>query len=219
MQSKFDPSTVALAARELFDGGPLLLRKMQHFRPRICPFHELLPIVPTGSRVMDVGCGSGIFLGLLHYFGFQIQGFGFDASRVAIDCASSMAERHGGGHLRFAHVRKEDPWPDGQFDVVSLLDVLHHIPVQHQESAFQAAAARVRPGGVLLYKDMSEAPWYFAAANRMHDLVVAREWIHYVPVRTVEKWAGRMQMELQTAGSSRMLWYQHDLRVFRRAMP
>lgn len=165
---------------------------------------------------MDIGCGSGIFLGLLQYFGFRIRGFGFDSSLSAIDCAQAMARRHGGGHLRFEHVRKDDPWPEGTFDVVSIIDVLHHIPVEHQERAFHAAEARVAPGGVLLYKDMSDSPWYFAGANRMHDLIVAREWIHYVPVAAIESWAAGLRMELERAASFRMLWYKHDLRVFRK---
>ena len=190
---------------------------MQHLRPHICPFDELLPLVPAGASVMDIGCGSGLFLGLLHYFGFGIRGFGFDASHLAIDCANAMARRHGSGHLRFEYIRKDDPWPEGQFDVVSMIDVLHHIPVEHQESVFRAAAARVSPGGLLLYKDMSDSPWYCAGANRLHDLIVAREWIHYVPVGITEIWAAASRLELQTAASFRMLWYQHDLRVFRRS--
>jgi 2-polyprenyl-3-methyl-5-hydroxy-6-metoxy-1,4-benzoquinol methylase len=190
---------------------------MQHLRPHICPFHELLPLVPHGASVMDIGCGSGLFLGLLQYYGFGIRGFGIDASHFAIDCANAMARRNGGGHLHFEHVRKDDPWPEGQFDVVSMIDVLHHIPVEHQEGAFRAAVGRVSPGGLLLYKDMSDSPWYCAGANRLHDLVVAREWIHYVPVVVIERWAAGLRLELQTAASFRMLWYQHDLRVFRKS--
>ena len=165
---------------------------------------------------MDIGCGSGIFLGLLEYFGLKIQGFGFDASRSAIDCANAMTRRHNHFDLRFEHIRKEDPWPDGQFDVVSIIDVLHHIPVEHQKSAFEAAAARVSPGGLLLYKDMSNTPWYLASANRLHDLIVAREWIYYVPVADIERWAIGLNLQLENKESVRMLWYQHDLRVFRK---
>jgi hypothetical protein len=97
-----------------------------------------------------------------------------------------------------------------------MLDVLHHIPVRYQESAFRTAASAVRPGGLLLYKDMSDTPWYCAGANRAHDLLVAREWIQYVPIATVEKWAAAIGLQQQTARSIRMLWYQHDLRVFQR---
>ncbi|HYI94857.1 MAG TPA: class I SAM-dependent methyltransferase [Bryobacteraceae bacterium] len=189
---------------------------MQHLRPNICPFDKLLAVVPSGASVLDIGCGSGIFLGLLEYFGRRIHGFGFDASQAAIECAKTMARYHPDFNLRFQHIHKEDPWPPGQFDVVSIIDVLHHIPVEHQDGAFQAAAARVSPGGLLLYKDMSDSPWYLAGANRLHDLIVARDWIYYVPVAHIEGWAKSLDLQLENTESVRMLWYQHDLRVFRK---
>lgn len=211
-----DVAAVIAAARELYDAGPLVMRRMQHLRPYICPFEALLPVVPRGARVLDVGCGSGLFLGLLHRLGYGIRGEGFDASRAATACAETMARRHGDGCLRFSLVDKDEPWPVGEFDVVSMIDVLHHIPVAHQESAFEAAAERVRRGGLLLYKDMSASPWHLASMNRLHDLVVAREWIHYVPVARVEQWASRMGLKLRAAEQFQRLWYLHDLRVFER---
>jgi 2-polyprenyl-3-methyl-5-hydroxy-6-metoxy-1,4-benzoquinol methylase len=163
---------------------------------------------------LDVGCGSGLFLGLLRYFGYDVNGLGFDSSRPAIQCAQAMARRHGGGAIRFQRVPAGDPWPAGAFDVVSLIDVMHHIPPAYQESAFRAAHERVAPGGILLYKDMSDRPLHLATANRLHDLVIAREWIHYVPIATVDRWATSLGMTIEHPSSHRLLWYQHDLRVF-----
>lgn len=209
-----DRSDILRAARVLFQDGPLLMRTMQRLRPHVCPFEALLRVVPRGASVLDVGCGSGIFLGLLHYFGYDVNGLGFDSSRPAIQCAQAMAERHGGGAIRFERIPVGDRWPEGRFDVVSMIDVMHHIPVQHQESAFLAACERVSPGGFLLYKDMSDRPFPLAAANRLHDLVIAREWIHYVPVATVERWATSLGMTVEQPSTHRLLWYRHDLRVF-----
>ncbi len=196
-----------------------MLRTMQHWRPYICPFESLLTFVPPGSRVMDIGCGSGLFLALLHRFDYGIRGYGFDTSIHAIQCAQTMANRHASGSLQFERIGKDAPWPDGKFDVVSLIDVLHHIPRAHQQSAFQNAAMRVDAGGMLLYKDMSDATWFAAAGNRLHDLVVAREWIRYVPVAMPERWAAECGLKLVHAARSRTLWYEHDLRVFKRQPP
>jgi SAM-dependent methyltransferase len=208
-------SDILRAARVLFEDGPLVMRTMQRLRPHICPFEALLPLVPRGASVLDVGCGSGLFLGLLRYFDYGVSGLGFDSSRPAICCAEAMAERHGGGKLRFEWRPPDGHWPDGTFDVVSMIDVMHHIPPADQQSAFRSAAERVAQGGVLIYKDMSGTPLHLAAANRLHDLVIAREWIHYAPIATVEKWATSLGMTVEAPSSHRLLWYQHDLRVFR----
>ena len=209
-----DRSDVLRAARVLFDTGPLVMRTMQHLRPHICPFEAMLPVVPRGASVLDVGCGSGLFLGLLRYFNYDVSGFGFDSSGPAIRCAQAMARRHGGGAIRFERIPAGDRWPEGMFDVVSMIDVMHHIPPSHQEGAFRAAYQRVAPGGILLYKDMSDTPFHLASANRFHDLVIAREWIHYVSIARVERWATSLGMTVEHASSPRLMWYQHHLRVF-----
>src|SRR5687767_5250391 len=76
-------------AAKLFAGDSIT----QRFRPYICPFEELLPIVPTGSSVLDVGCGAGLFLGLLAVEGKIRSGVGFDSAASAIRIAQRMRQR------------------------------------------------------------------------------------------------------------------------------
>jgi protein-L-isoaspartate O-methyltransferase len=56
---------LALLAQQLYVGGPYLMRKMMHYRIRICPFECLVPHIPPRASVLDVGCGAGLFLALL----------------------------------------------------------------------------------------------------------------------------------------------------------
>src|SRR5207248_9108150 len=91
----------------------------------------------------------------------SISGVGFDVSENAIRIARQMAERvnrAGQANLRFAHITPDDPWPDGEFDLVSIIDVMHHVPIAARPSFMRKAASRVRPGGTLLYKDMCDSP-------------------------------------------------------------
>lgn len=220
MKQTVQAADLARAARELFRGGGLARRKLMHWRPYICPFELILGWVPAGARVLDAGCGRGLFLGLLAARGFRIDGIGFDASPEAIECARQMArvfERRGSdSRLAFRCLRAEDEWPEGSFDVVSLIDVLHHVPPDSQADVFRRAVPRIAPGGLLLYKDMCRRPWWRATANRLHDLVVARERISYVPVEAVEGWAAAEGLALVHSSDHTRLWYGHELRVFRR---
>lgn len=218
-----DWSAAALsrAARAMWTDGPLIPRRMQHFRPYICPFDKLLVHVEPGSRVLDVGCGRGLFLGLLHHAGLLsgdagAPSVGFDLSREALAGAKRMARRAGmTPTVRFEHGDATHGWPSGAFDLVSIVDVMHHLPAVARRSVVQHGAERLRPGGVLLYKDMTPRSWR-ALANTMHDLAVARQWVTYTPMAVVEHWARESGLILEHAESFQRLWYGHELRVFRR---
>jgi 2-polyprenyl-3-methyl-5-hydroxy-6-metoxy-1,4-benzoquinol methylase len=180
---------------------------MQHYRPYICPFERLLPHIPQRATVLDIGCGSGLLLALAASSGLDIRGVGVDTSEPAIAIAQLLGLRG---------VEFQQSWPEGLFDVVTMVDVLHHVPPAEQRHFFQRAAAKVAPGGKLIYKDMAERPWWRAAANRIHDLAVAREWIHYVPIARVQEWACAEAFECDAEADITRLWYAHQLRVFLR---
>jgi 2-polyprenyl-3-methyl-5-hydroxy-6-metoxy-1,4-benzoquinol methylase len=107
-------------------------------------------------------------------------------------------------------------WPDGRFGVVSMIDVMHHVPREAQRDVFRRAVDKLDEAGVLIYKDMARAPAWQAWANRLHDLLVAREWIQYAPIEAVEQWAAEAGLALAYAGDFDRYWYRHELRVFRR---
>ena len=105
--------------------------------------------------------------------------------------------------------------PNRTYDVVCLIDVLHHVEVSSQHEAFLLAASCVRPGGIMVYKDMCSAPKWRAGLNRLHDLLSAHQWINYVPIATVDRWASDAGLESESAEWIPMLWYGHELRIYR----
>lgn len=219
---ELDAPALSRIAAGLYTTGPFLLRRMLQLRSYICPFERLLAHVPNHASVLDVGCGGGLFLGFLAVAGKCVRGTGFDCSRPAIACARDMADRvHGqqrGSHLSFELIESGGLWPDAQYDVVSVIDVMHHVPPSQQRSFFDLAANHTAPGGLLLYKDMCRSPWWRAQANRLHDLLLARQWIHYVRVATLEHWAMENGLVLEHAESISRYWYGHELRLFRRTL-
>ncbi len=209
-------------SRRLYVRGPLLMRKMMHYRIHICPFERLIGNVPPGASVLDVGCGAGLFLALVAGSVPGVRGVGFDTSGVAIETAVQMTEQVRSlgldASLEFLRLDVADPWPAGQFDVVSLIDVLHHVPPQFQKTVVTMAWEKVRAGGVLLYKDMADRPWFPAAMNRLHDLVLARQWIHYLPIVRVDEWAREFGATLVASETTTRVWYRHEMRVLRKPL-
>jgi 2-polyprenyl-3-methyl-5-hydroxy-6-metoxy-1,4-benzoquinol methylase len=78
-------------AAQLYPDGPLLFRALQWYRPFICPFEALIVEIPEGAKILDVGCGGGLLLGLVGAAGLRPDGTGFDVSRPAIALAQRMA--------------------------------------------------------------------------------------------------------------------------------
>lgn len=194
------------------------------YRPYICPFEWLLQAVPKDARVLDVGCGIGLLGALLVETGVTMRVTGFDSNgpavRVADGAAKGLRARHPGAAIDFLHLGVEAPWPSGPFDAVCVVDVMHHVPPVSRRSVIELAMERLAPGGVLIYKDMVRRPLWRATANRLHDLMLARQWIRYEPVENVEAWAeshGGGRNEIVRRERCSRWWYGHELRVFRRA--
>jgi hypothetical protein len=113
--------TFALA-QGLFADGPFGNRNRQIWRTKFCPFGKMMEMVPAGSSVLDVGCGSGLFLGLLGASGRISRGVGIDISNKSIGHAIRMKSNHPSGNkLSFECVTANDALPDQNFDVVVVL--------------------------------------------------------------------------------------------------
>lgn len=206
------------SARLYFDAD-LLVRLLQRGRPYICPLDPLVEETPEGADVLDLGCGSGLFgLHLLHV-GRARSVLGIDMSQKAIATA-----RRAQAHLPAA--RREAAqfevtgdfrqWPDREFGAVSMVDMMHHVPPAIRKDLFLAAARRVAPGGVLIYKDMRRRPRWRAAMNQLHDLVLARQWINHCPVEDILAWAEEGGLSVTRHSSYNKLWYAHELIVFQK---
>ena len=111
----------------------------------------------TNPRVLDVGCGGGLFLRVLKEAGCQVAGLD-----VACEAARLAWRRNGVpavcGELAQA------PLKPATCAAVTMFHVLEHVP----EPAAYLAAARelLRPGGRLILQTPDAACWEFALLGR-----------------------------------------------------
>jgi len=206
---------VSRIAKEIYTAGSWPRRMMIHARPYICPFEELIAKVPKGATVLDVGCGDGLFLNTLSYIRKLSTGIGFDTNSVAI-ASAQLANRNTSNiiELNFMEWSIEEPWPDGLFDVVSMIDVLHHIPPPDKKKAIQEAADHVKPGGLLILKDIGHKPKWRAFFNSLHDYVLTGEHVTYTKLDCVAAWvktSGLIEIERRTINR---FWYGHEMILF-----
>jgi 2-polyprenyl-3-methyl-5-hydroxy-6-metoxy-1,4-benzoquinol methylase len=204
---------------DVYAGASWPQRLLTVGRPWICPLHVLVEHVPRGASLLDVGCGAGAFVNLLAHQQLIARGVGVDSSARAIAAAQAAARALTNGvGVEFQLRPVEHGLPDAMFDVVSMIDVMHHITPGAQRSALEAAAARVKGGGLLLFKDVGPRPRWRAWASRLHDAVIARQWIHIVPADSIVDWMQALHFEVVHKETINVLWYGHELLVFRKTV-
>ncbi|HET6547090.1 MAG TPA: class I SAM-dependent methyltransferase [Solirubrobacter sp.] len=76
-----------------------------------------------GRRLLDYGCGAGLFLELAHRRGFD--GYGVDLSPDSIEVART---RPGGAHTYVGSPRDVPELARGGFDAITMWSVLAHLP-------------------------------------------------------------------------------------------
>ncbi|MBY0398112.1 MAG: class I SAM-dependent methyltransferase, partial [Thermoleophilia bacterium] len=118
--------------------------------------------------------------------------------------------------LNFEYLDVAAPWPAGPFDIVSLVDVMHHVPPPFRRSVIEQCYQALRPGGTLIYKDIGDRPAWRATANQVHDLLMTREWVSYTPIKQLLGWAGEIGFPEAPVERINRLWYGHDLVLLKR---
>lgn len=180
-------------------------------RPFICPFEDLLNEIPKNSNILDLGCGSGFFLYAAAKSRKIASCTGLETSSGLVDLANgALSQAIETSHCNIILASSFEDWPDEQFDVVSLIDVIHHVSPTIQQQFLEEAMRRVKPGGKIIFKDIRSHETFFAWANRLHDLVLARQWIHYMPTEAVAMALKSKGFKLISRKSSTMFWYGHD---------
>ena len=204
---------------QCYKGGPLGTRILQSLRPYICPFDLLLQTVPTNSTLLDIGSGSGGFVFLVNRFRGLNQGVGVDVNEETISVARDAIKnlkKEEQKKLSFFTSEDEDSWSKKDFNVVSMIDVLHHVPPAQQDDFILKWYSHVSPGGLFIYKDMCTSPWYLELANRMHDLIFARQWVHHKRIKEVEDLLVKHNGVIVQKGSIRKLIYGHEYLIIQK---
>lgn len=191
---------------------------MQRCRLLICPFEPLLSAMPDQRSVLDIGCGTGSLLLAAFKAGKVREALGVDVSEAALSQARVAAAEQVGESALLQFQRCDSPTEiRGLWECVVMVDVLHHVPVSLQESFWKAAARCVSAGGRFIYKDMCHRPLWRVLLNRLHDLVVARQWIHEVPMETVRGWALDEGFKVVSESHYSRWWYGHELLVLEKS--
>jgi SAM-dependent methyltransferase len=151
-----------------------------HFRRRL---GILTRHLPRRGRLLDFGCADGYFLELARADGWEVTG---------LEISAEMAET-ASARLSTLIVTSPDQLPPGEFDAITLWEVLEHLPDPVAE--LQRLAQRLRPGGILMLSTPNAGHWQ---AVQMPD-----RWTAYrPPAHLILFTVGSLRVVLEKAGLS-----------------
>jgi 2-polyprenyl-3-methyl-5-hydroxy-6-metoxy-1,4-benzoquinol methylase len=187
-------------------------------RPLICPFNEILAGLPEGVASFDIGCGRGYLL-------TRIAAEKRPTALGGIEISESL--------VKFARERIREVSPDlplelsaydgrnlpaalSNYDYVWMVDVLHHIPPGEQAAALKAIGEKMKPGAVLVMKDIDAGRRILCLANKLHDLLSAGEVGHERSRDEAARLLRESGLDLTESGVRRMWVYPHYWHICRK---
>jgi len=128
------------------------------------PLHEINPLrlewinarAPlAGKNVIDIGCGGGILSESMARKGATVTGI--DLGEKALKVAD-LHSLESGVQVRYKLIAAEDMAAQeaGQFDVVTCMEMLEHVP--DPAAIVRACAALVKPGGQVFFSTLNRNP-------------------------------------------------------------
>jgi 2-polyprenyl-6-hydroxyphenyl methylase / 3-demethylubiquinone-9 3-methyltransferase len=161
------------------------------------PLHDINPLrlewigshaELTDATVLDVGCGGGILAEAMAQRGARVTGI--DLSEKAL----RVAELH--RHESKLDVRYEKSSVEdfaGEFDIVTCMELLEHVP---QPASMVAACARlVRPGGRVFFSTINRNPksYLFAVVGAEYVLGLlpkgTHDYMRFIKPSELSRWS------------------------------
>lgn len=145
---------------------------------------------PRRGRALDVGCAAGFFLKVLRDRGWQADG---------VELSPAIA-RHAREVYGFHDVHVGElataPFPEASYDLVTLWDVVEHVP--DPVALLRRAASHLRAGGRLVVETQNVAsPFARALGSRWHHYKHLEHLYHFEP-RTLRRLLESAGLEVET---------------------
>jgi 2-polyprenyl-3-methyl-5-hydroxy-6-metoxy-1,4-benzoquinol methylase len=138
-------------------------------RHLLAPMARILEAMPPAGRLLDVGCGHGLFANALALGSPTRDVLGVDPSPAKIEIArTSSADLP---NVRYQQGEVQEIEETG-FDGVSILDVLYLLPVKEKLAVLRACRERIAPDGVLVLKTNDTRPSWKYRVARLQEQVM-----------------------------------------------
>lgn len=174
------------------------------------PLHDINPLRANfidehspvaGKTVLDVGCGGGILTEALAQRGGKLTGIDMGEAPLGV---ARLHAQESGLDIDYRQITAEDMAEEspGQFDVVTCLEMLEHVP--DPSSVIQACARLVKPGGHVYFSTINRNPksYVFAILGAEYVLKLLPRGTHdyrkFIRPSELSRWMRSANLELKT---------------------
>jgi 2-polyprenyl-3-methyl-5-hydroxy-6-metoxy-1,4-benzoquinol methylase len=141
----------------------------------------------AGQSLLDVGCGTGWFLRAAKERGYEVSGFEFSAALARFTSETVGCQVY---DSELAAIR-------ARFDVVTLFDVIEHVP--RPVETLRAVRALLQPGGIVLVFCPNFDSLAITTTRAESNLVMPTRHLSYFTRRSVQR--------LCELAGMRILWF------------
>lgn len=150
----------------------LLTRFFLYVRWKLTPYPVMASYLPRRGKILDLGCGHGLFsLALaLESAGREIHGTDHDEKRIALarQAASSFH------NLRF-ELQKGSVQASHELihetDGIAMIDVMHYFDPKSQEELARTAFSELKPNGTLIVREVNPSGNAMSGLNRLYEKI------------------------------------------------
>lgn len=165
------------------------------------PLHEINPLRLewidglaglAGKRLLDVGCGGGILSEGMAGKGARVTGIDLSDKALAV-ARLHLLESGAAVDYRKASAEELAAEAPGEFDVVTCMEMLEHVP--NPGSVVAACAALVKPGGHVFFSTINRNPkaYLFAVIGAEYVLKMLPKGTHdyakFIKPSDLARWA------------------------------
>ena len=173
------------------------------------PLHEINPlrvdyirqrVKLSGSKIVDIGCGGGILTEAMAAGGAEVTGIDMAEGPLGV---ARLHQAESGTDVDYLQMTAEDIAAQRaeEFDVVTCLEMLEHVPSPSKVIA--ACASLVRPGGHVFFSTINRNPKAFVQAIIGAEYVLrllpagTHEYKKFIRPSELAEWSRHAGLELQ----------------------
>lgn len=172
------------------------------------PLHDINPLrldyidklaQIEGKKVIDVGCGGGILAESMAMRGANVTGIDMGEAPLSV---ARLHQLESGVEVDYIRITAEEIAAEqaGQFDVVTCMEMLEHVP--DPASTIAACARLVKPGGHVFFSTINRNPkaYLFAVIGAEYILNMLPKGTHeynkFITPAEMDSWAREAELQV-----------------------